>query len=160
MAGTEERAMPSDQAHAGPGGRPVPPDRPALDQLFDGDGLYVLRSAVAAHAAELGLSDQGVADLVLLAHELATNAVRHGGATPAEPGRLRLWTADGVVVCQVHDAGPGRDDLDGVGHTPVEATASSGRGLWIVRRLATRLDITTGPAGTTITATMPASTVD
>src|SRR5689334_10535911 len=103
---------PSDQP--GPAATP-----PALDQLFDVDSLYALRSAVAAHGAELGLVDHGMADLILVAHELATNAIRHGGATAASPGRLRLWVADGVVVCEVHDSGPGLSESAAIATGPV-----------------------------------------
>jgi anti-sigma regulatory factor (Ser/Thr protein kinase) len=147
MVGPDERSSTGDVL--------TPPERAPLDQLFDGDGLFGLRSAVAAHASAFGLSELRVSDLVLVAHELATNAVRHGGATPATPGRLRLWVADGVVVCQVFDPGPGPQDLSGVGIAQVDPSARSGRGLFIVRRLSRRLDIATGTGGTTITAVLP-----
>jgi anti-sigma regulatory factor (Ser/Thr protein kinase) len=133
----------------------TPPERASLDQLFDAEGLYALRSAVAAHASAFGLPELSVSDLVLVAHELATNAVRHGGATPATPGRLRLWAADQVVVCQVYDPGPGPEDLSTAGLAAVDPTARSGRGLFIVRRLSRLLDIITGPGGTIITAVLP-----
>ena len=61
----------------------------ALDQAFDGDSLYALRAAVAAHGSQAGLSEGQTRDLVLAVHELAANAVRHG----AGQGRLRLWAA-------------------------------------------------------------------
>jgi anti-sigma regulatory factor (Ser/Thr protein kinase) len=156
MAGTDERRDLDGGAAA------TPPERVPLDQLFDGEGLYALRSAVAAHAAALGLGEHDVSDLVLIAHELATNAVRHGGATATDPGRLRLWAADGVVVCEVYDPGPAPPDLATVGLAPANPGASNGRGLWIIRRLTARLDITVGPDGTTITAAVPLgrSTVD
>src|SRR5262249_48135989 len=145
-----------DERH-GSGARDVlrPPEHTSLDQLFDSEGLYGLRSAVAAHGSAFGLSELSVSDLVLVAHELATNAVRHGGAPTSAPGRLRLWAADGVVVCQVYDAGPGPEDLSSVGLAAVDPSARSGRGLFIVRRLSRQLDIITGPGGTTITAVLP-----
>src|SRR5947208_3521014 len=109
-------------AVAGPGAVDRTPDptlqpdgHSALDQLFDVESLYALRSAVAAHGADLGLTEQTLSDLVLIAHELATNAIRHGGVTAASPGRLRLWATDGAVVCQVHDVGPGLADAAGAG---------------------------------------------
>jgi anti-sigma regulatory factor (Ser/Thr protein kinase) len=148
MAGTDERRDVG-------GAAATPPGRVPLDQLFDGDGLYALRSAVAAHGADLGLGEHAVSDLVLVAHELATNAVRHGGATTTDPGRLRLWAADGVVLCQVYDPGPAPADLATIGLAPAASGASNGRGLWIIRRLTVRLDITVGPDGTTITAAVP-----
>lgn len=128
-------------------GGPVGDERYALEQSFDGDSLVALRSAVAAHADLLGLDEPRVADLVLVAHELASNAVRHGGGT----GWLRLWVSDGTLCCQVADKGNGfeypRPDEDR--RPPLGAT--SGRGLWIAARLVDVLELTTGPAGTVAT---------
>jgi anti-sigma regulatory factor (Ser/Thr protein kinase) len=126
-----------------------------LDQTFSADNLFALRNAVSAHGAALGLSAQRVADLVLLAHELASNAVRHGGATSSVPGRLRLWATPDppAVVCEVSDAGSGFTDPDRAGIDPVAVTAGDGRGLWIVRQVADLVDIVAGPSGTRITAT-------
>jgi hypothetical protein len=45
--------------------------RLALEQVFDGDLLYALRSAVAAHAAQAGLPPGRAHDVVIAAHELA-----------------------------------------------------------------------------------------
>jgi len=58
-----------------------------IDQIFDDDGLYAARSAVSARATHAGLAEGRVYDLVAAAHELAANAVQHGGGA----GRLRLW---------------------------------------------------------------------
>ena len=133
---------------------PTSPARPdvALEQLFDVDNLFQLRSAVAAHGADLGLVEPGLGDLVLVAHELASNAIRHGRASSTRPGRLRLWREDGVVVCEVSDAGPGIGDPDTVGTVAAPPGAPGGRGLWIVRQVVERLEITTGPTGTTVAA--------
>ena len=81
------------------------PAGPALvEQAFDSGSLYVLRAAVAAHAAAAGLSHSRVYGVVLTVHELAANAVRHG----AGRGQLRLWADAGFLYCQVSDDGPGR----------------------------------------------------
>ena len=140
--GTAARAEPA----AGPG--------VALDQFFDAEGLFQLRSAVAAHGAELGLAEPDLADLVLVAHELASNAVRHGGADATDPGRLRLWRADSAIVCEVSDHGPGIANADHIGEVPAPLGASGGRGLYIVRQVVRRLEIATGPNGATFTATV------
>lgn len=121
-----------------------------LDQAFDGDSLYALRAAVAAHAAAAGLSKAAVYDVTAVAHELAANAVVHG----AGHGRLRLWAADGFLYCQVSDDGrEGAADRpvpspDGAGPWPVQ----HGHGLWLVRQVADHVGIDHGPAGTTATA--------
>ena len=132
--------------------RPVDaPAQPALDQGFDGDGLVSLRSAVAAHADNLGLLAAGrVSDLVLAAHELAANAVRHGGGR----GRLRLWRDSDHLVCEVSDSGGGLGDPDSAGRTRPSPRSTGGRGLWLVRALCDTVDISTGPTGTTITVTI------
>ena len=124
-----------------------------LDQTFDSTNLFALRSAVAAHASELGLTSHRVADLVLAAQELAANAVRHGGAVAAAPARLRLCLEDGRFVCQVSDGGSGMADPDGAGTQRADIGASAGRGLWIVRQIADTVDIASGADGVTVTVT-------
>ena len=125
----------------------------SLEQTFDGTNLFALRSAVAAHGAELGLSDHRVADLVLVAQELAANAVRHGGVSPTAPGRLRLWREDGRVMCEVTDAGPGIADPN-AGRQRAPLAANAGRGLWIVRQLADDVTIASSPDRVTVQVTL------
>lgn len=122
---------------------------PALRQRFDGRGLLALRSAVAAYAAELGAGDR-LDDMVLVAHELSTNVVRHGGGH----GELRLWRDGDRLLCRVTDAGPGMADAAGHGGELPAPHLPGGRGLWIVRRLSA-VRIETGSDGTTVTASMP-----
>ncbi|GAA4708316.1 ATP-binding protein [Phytohabitans rumicis] len=129
---------------------PVAPDAvTALDQRFDADGLYALRAAVAAHAAQLGAGEETVEELVVIANELATNAIRHGGGA----GRLRLWRDGPVIRCEVSDGGPGVDPA--AGHERAPLTAYGGRGLWVVRQMSRDVDVTTGPRGATVTAAIP-----
>ena len=127
----------------------------ALDQTFTADNLFALRNAVAAHGAELGLTGPRLADLVLLAHELASNAVRHGRApTPATRAGCGCAAAERRrSSARSATAAPACTDPDRAGTEPVAVTAPNGRGLWIVRQIADEVDIVTGPTGTTITAT-------
>ena len=114
---------------------------PALDQAFDGDSLYALRAAVAAHGSQAGLSEARTRDLVLAVHELAANAVRHG----AGQGRLRLWAAQDAVRCEVTDEGtPGEAD----GADAARWQAEPGHGLWLVRRIADSASVQSGASGT------------
>jgi anti-sigma regulatory factor (Ser/Thr protein kinase) len=132
----------------------------ALDQTFDADSLFHLRSAVAAHGSDLGMTEQVLEDLVLVAHELASNAVRHGLANPTQPGRLRLWRDGDLVFCEVSDHGPGIADPDTVGTVQVPPGATGGRGLWIVRQMVASIVILTGSQGTTLTTAMPTGRAD
>jgi anti-sigma regulatory factor (Ser/Thr protein kinase) len=120
-----------------------------LDQAFDAGSLFRLRAAVAAHAAALG-AGEAVYDVVLIAHELSSNAVRHGGGT----GRLHLWSDADRIMCRVTDSGPGLADGAGRGDDLPSPQVPGGRGLWIVRRLAA-VRVVTGASGTTITAAIP-----
>jgi anti-sigma regulatory factor (Ser/Thr protein kinase) len=119
-----------------------------LHQNFDEAGLISLRSAVAAHASRLGLPDDAVESMVLVAHELATNAVRHAGGA----GELRLWRSGDFVTVEVSDHGPGLSDPDLAGQSRPELAAPGGRGLWLVRNFCAKVDIETGSGGTTVTA--------
>jgi anti-sigma regulatory factor (Ser/Thr protein kinase) len=116
-----------------------------LDLRFEADGLYALRSSVAAHAAHLGASPQAIERLLIVASELSTNAVRHGGGR----GRLRLWASNGQVHCEVSDAGAGLADVMAGTERP-NPTAPGGRGLWISRQLGHDFSIETGTKGTTV----------
>lgn len=119
-----------------------------LDQRFDRDSLVPLRNAVAAHASRLGVAAEQVEYIVLVAYELASNAVRHGGGH----GRLRLIADDGMIGCAVTDEGGGFRDPEQAGLLRPEPTASSGRGLWLVRCLADSVEISVDDVGTTAVA--------
>ena len=86
------------------------------------------------------------ADVVLAVHELAANAITHGGRA----GRLRVWDLGGTLHCQVDDGDP-PDPGD-------PALASSlpdlaGHGLWVARQVADQMQIASGPRGTRVTVT-------
>jgi anti-sigma regulatory factor (Ser/Thr protein kinase) len=131
--------------------RPRSPAGPDLDQPFDVHGLYALRATVAAHAGRLGVAEEAAERLLIVASELAANAIRHGGGR----GRLLLWLADGRVYCQVTDEGPGiADGAVGV-EPPDPAGTGGGRGMWICRRLSEELIIEPGP-GAVVTAVLEA----
>lgn len=126
----------SDPQPAGTGGRPegVAAADGRLEHLFDGDGLYGLRATISAHAPRLELSAEQTEHLLIVAGELATNAIRHGGGG----GRLRLWRMQDSLFCQVSDTGPGIDDPR-VGSSPPDQECTGGRGVWICRQLCAAL---------------------
>jgi anti-sigma regulatory factor (Ser/Thr protein kinase) len=116
-----------------------------VDHRFDADGLYALRAELAAHADQLGATPQDINNLLIVASELATNAIRHGGGS----GRLRMWRDGSSLRCAVTDQGPGMVDPE-AGTRPPEPRAVGGRGLWIARQLCSDMSIATGSAGTAI----------
>ena len=136
-----------DTAAPGPHRRRASPSRPDsvdLDQTFDINSLHMLRKTVAAHADRLGAPNDQVERLIIVAGELATNAIRHGGGR----GRLLLWHHDDALHCQVSDQGTGtKDPTAGTSPPNPLARESGGRGLWICRNLASELTISTGPNG-------------
>jgi anti-sigma regulatory factor (Ser/Thr protein kinase) len=126
------------------------PTKAPLDQRFDQGALYVLRAAVAAHAGALGADEDVTVQVLIIAGELAANAIRHGGGH----GRLRLWAADGYLTCEVSDSGGGLTDPHAAGTREPSPAALGGRGLWIVRQIAARVTVDSGPHGTTIAASV------
>jgi anti-sigma regulatory factor (Ser/Thr protein kinase) len=131
---------------------------PILDQDFDSATLYTLRAAVQAHADRIGLSENRINEVVLAVHELAANAIAHGGGR----GRLRMWDLAGTLSCEVVDDGPanagaapGRSEApdpwpaeDGRSEARDPWPAEDGHGLWLVRQVADHLDLRSGPRGT------------
>lgn len=130
----------------------APPPAAPLDLVVDADGLYAMRASVLAHAGSMGASTRTAERLLIVASELITNAIRHGGGR----GRLRLWSDDTRVYCEITDRGPGIDNPDR-GHNRPDPAAVSGRGLWISRQLSDDLVITTGPDGTAVTVSLEIS---
>jgi anti-sigma regulatory factor (Ser/Thr protein kinase) len=129
------------------------PAEPALTVHFDLAGLYKLRSSVAAHAGELGLRGDRLSNLLVVATELATNAVRHGGGA----GVLRLWSTDGTLYCQVVDEGPGMPDPHAAGTEQTPIARDGGRGLWLVRQFSDDIEIINHHPGLTFTVSFALS---
>ena len=133
---------------------------PELDQDFDPGTLHALRAKVLAQACRAGLSESRATDVVLAVHELAVNAIRHG----AGAGRLRVWNLVRELCCQVDDGDPPRSE--GPARHPAGSAASAadahaktlassmssapGHGLWLVRQVADRMSMVSGPGGTRV----------
>jgi anti-sigma regulatory factor (Ser/Thr protein kinase) len=131
----------------------------ALDQPFDGDSLYSVRAAVAAHASEAGIAENRVRDVVLAVHELAANAVRHG----AGQGRVRLWATSDGIRCEVTDPGPPHAQADGdrPGTSVPDAApwpVEHGHGLWLVQKVADLASVESGASGTIATVSFRSGT--
>jgi anti-sigma regulatory factor (Ser/Thr protein kinase) len=124
---------------------PLPPPPPAARVLsFDGRALEDVREAAGTCAVAAGLDDVAVNDLVLVAHELAVNSVRHGGGF----GVLRAWTEDTTAVCEVRDAGRIDDPL--AGRRRPARDQAGGWGLWLANQLCDLVHVRSGPGGTVV----------
>jgi two-component sensor histidine kinase len=135
---------------------------PELDQEFDPGTLHALRAKVLIQACRAGLSESRAADVVLAVHELAANAIRHGAG--AGVGRLRIWNLVRELCCQVDDGDPPRSDdrawnpagsvtsaADEHRQTLASSMSSTpGHGLWLVRQVADRMSMASGPSGTRV----------
>ncbi|MGH3231524.1 MAG: ATP-binding protein, partial [Streptosporangiaceae bacterium] len=99
-------------------------------------------------ASQAGMPEGRARDLVLAAHELAANAVRHG----AGHGRLRVWKTEDTLRCEVTDHGaPNAADADDADTRSRDAAlwhVESGHGLWLIRQVADQASLYCGPSGT------------
>jgi anti-sigma regulatory factor (Ser/Thr protein kinase) len=110
-------------------GRLSQPRGPVARLRFSaGYDLGELRRFVASEAEAAGLGPIRVADLVLAADEVATNALEH-----ASRGELRVWRDGEDLVCEVAAASALADPL--VGRSRPDPNEYRGRGLWIVNQL-------------------------
>jgi anti-sigma regulatory factor (Ser/Thr protein kinase) len=125
--------------------RPLPaPPEDATAVPFRVDDLAGLRQLVRRLGEAAGLSEDAADDLVLAAHELATNSILHGGGS----GVLHGWqTADALVV-QLSDRGVIADPM--VGREASASFEESGRGLWIANQLCDLVQVRSCDRGTAV----------
>jgi anti-sigma regulatory factor (Ser/Thr protein kinase) len=122
---------------------------PVLDLGFDSGMLHTVRAQMRACVSHAGFPEGQAEDVVLAVHELAANAVRHGGGV----GRLRVWNLAGALYCQVDDSDllasakpKGSPDQAAMNSLPCEP----GHGLWVVQQVADRMESLSGPGGTSV----------
>lgn len=122
----------------------VPPGPPDAELIVAGH-LTAARRAVEQAAAAAGFDSTRVDELVLGAHEVVSNAVRHGGGG----ARLRLWSRAAELVCVVEDDGDGMADAL-LGYVPPLPGSESGFGLWLARQAFDGCQIERSPSGGSI----------
>ncbi len=110
------------------------------------------RSFVRRALDERGVALETRDTMVLLASELATNAIEHGGPPTGRTVLIFLFEQDCMLRLEVHDTErrvPVLRSGDGV--------AESGRGLLVVTELATRWGIVATAAGKYVFCELPVS---
>jgi anti-sigma regulatory factor (Ser/Thr protein kinase) len=120
------------------------PPRPADADTFavDSRDLSAVRTVVRTAATMAGLAEERAEGFVYAVNEVVTNSIRHG----AGPAELALWSADGSLVCEVHDGGRIEDVLAGRLAPPVGRI--DGRGLWLVNHLCDLVQVRSLRSGT------------
>jgi anti-sigma regulatory factor (Ser/Thr protein kinase) len=127
------------------GSLPAPP-ADARSMVFTMENLSKARSLVAEVAGVAGLSRERIEDLLIVASELGSNAIRHGNGV----GTLHVWARGDRVTCQVQDRGQIADPL--AGRRRPKPGAIGGLGLWVVNQLCNLVEARTGEHGTTVRA--------
>ncbi|MFE6161281.1 ATP-binding protein [Streptomyces sp. NPDC056486] len=125
------------------------PGRTLLDLPFTMADLARLRFLVTRRAEDAGLCDPRLSDFVLAVHEVASNAVVHGGGK----GRVQLTYMGNGLRCVITDSGPGmiRPKPCESATLPEGDDAEDGRGLWLAQVLTDHFDVTVCESGTTVT---------
>ena len=124
-------------------GLPQPADA-VLRGVYGPGDIAATRRTVAQWARSCGLPEERVEVLALVASELATNSVRHGGGT----GTVAMWLDKGAAVLQFTDAGTLLDPLTGRLSPPLDS--EGGRGLYLVNQLCDLVQVRSSDRGTTV----------
>lgn len=124
----------------------APRAQAVVDQRFDASSLSSLRAAARDCAARAGMPADRSTDFIIVLHELAANAVRHG----AGAGQLRIWQQPGRLYCRVDDGGTGEAGTAGTaGQNLAERwPREPGHGLWLAGQVADQLTLHSDQAGT------------
>ncbi|RZU53813.1 anti-anti-sigma factor [Krasilnikovia cinnamomea] len=120
-----------------------------LDEPFDRQGIQAIRDRLWSYATSCGLSGFDRYRLVLAASEIMTNAVLHGGGR----GTIDVERQGERLVLRITDQGPGIPRQHRTGNLRPRPGRVRSAGLWLARQICERVDIDTGPGGTTVLLT-------
>ncbi|OBH93794.1 sensor histidine kinase [Mycobacterium sp. E2733] len=127
--------------------RPLPGNPAAVTYLVKkSSDLSPARSFATNYAGWMGLSQDAIEDLQLVATELASNSLMYtDGAC-----QLAFWRDDGYLVCEARDTGCFEDPL--VGRMNPGPCGPASRGLYLVNAISDLVRTHTTASGTTIQA--------
>jgi anti-sigma regulatory factor (Ser/Thr protein kinase) len=146
MASDESLTYPGVDAITTLSGQPLP-DAPLFTQQLAITGphdLAAVRELVAALALEAGIPVTRREDLVLAAHEMASNSIRHSGGE----GLLRAWCEPSACIFEFSDNGFLAEPM--VGRFAPRSDAEGGRGFWLANHLCDLVQVSVGDYGTVV----------
>jgi serine/threonine-protein kinase RsbW len=145
MDGSATQLRVTDRAAPAPAGVPV-------TEAFTGSDIADVRALVRAAGTVARVASDELDDLLLAVSEIATNAIRHGGAT----GWVTVEHVPTGLVVEISDNGGGLPD--GLVVDRPAADAVGGRGLWLAYRMCPRLELVDSPHGLTVRLTASGGT--
>jgi anti-sigma regulatory factor (Ser/Thr protein kinase) len=98
--------------------------------------LTALRGLVAHEARTAGVRPGRISELLVAVHEVAMNALTHGGGDAA----ARMWSEERTFVCEIQDRGPGLSETV-AGYEPPDPERAHGRGLWLARQICDLVEV-------------------
>jgi PAS domain S-box-containing protein len=114
-----------------------------IESQATADQLVDIRHRLAVWLRSAEVPDALAADVVLVVNEACTNCVEHAyRGHPVGTMLLEAKIADGEVRARVVDSGSWK--------TPAADPGNSGRGLVLMKALSDRMEIDSGPTGTTV----------
>jgi anti-sigma regulatory factor (Ser/Thr protein kinase) len=124
---------------------PLPePSAVLADLVVDRNTLRDARRVVTHHGLAARLTATKLDDLLVAVSEVVTNSVLHGGGQ----ARLRVWSADGSLICEIRDTGCINDPL--AGRVRPAIAGIGGRGLWLATQLCDLLQLRASDDGNAI----------
>jgi serine/threonine-protein kinase RsbW len=122
----------------------------SIEVVATAERLGEIRQQLATWLEPIGVSDTGIADIVLVVNEACTNCVEHA-YRGLDPGLIQVEAnQDGEqIVVGVAD--------HGVWHPPASQPNTRGRGLPIMRAVSDGVDLKSSPEGTTVRMTFEAA---
>ncbi len=118
---------------------------PTVATSVRGD-LGETRHFLSLELEHAGVPRNRLAELVVAANEIVTNALRHGGGD----ARVSIWSLDTAIICEVRDRGEGFDDPLAGYIPPTFRSGEGGMGLWLARQLSDSLTIYRDPPDTVV----------
>jgi anti-sigma regulatory factor (Ser/Thr protein kinase) len=126
-------------------GGPLPAPPSDADSVpFGLDELAGVRDVVRRLSRRAGVGAEATEDMVLAAHELATNSIQHAGGS----GVVSAWDEPGAFVVEVRDVGTIDDPL--VGRELSGVMTENGRGVWMANQLCDLVQVRSTATGTVV----------